>query len=319
MSVEILPLTGSIVNITNPVFNHATIASVRGVNVGSLPLSNLVPFVRCIEDGGIYKQNRGYILKADNNGYESMFPTHTHDPDNEANDGGAYFYVRKLNSKHLLEFNNQSAHRAEFSAATGLIQGTSTAVDTILSGSSFILVTSNYNAGGSIGYSATLMRGGLRLAFSYPFIFTIKQVISHNVDLVYRGGCNMSYTHNTSGTQNQVGIEGCTSSSVNYQALSGNGTSRTGSPLVSSNLAPGLTRGYRIEYFPSDKIVFTDGAGNQVIKSDNLPAASAATDGDNTLRIGLCTSTSTAKLLKVFASMLLGKIYDANPAIGEWL
>ena len=140
--MRFLPLTGSIVNITNPVFNHATIASVRGVNVGSLPLSNLVPFVRCVEDGGIYKKDRGYILKADNNGYESLFPTHTHDPDNESTDGGAYFYVKKLNSKHLLEFNNQSAHRAEFSAATGLMQGTTTAVDTLLSGSSFILITS---------------------------------------------------------------------------------------------------------------------------------------------------------------------------------
>ena len=81
---------------------------VRGVNVGSLPLSNLVPFIRCIEDGGIYKKDRGYILKGDNNGYESLFPTHTHDPDNEATDGGAHYYVRKLNSKHLLDFNNQS-------------------------------------------------------------------------------------------------------------------------------------------------------------------------------------------------------------------
>ena len=60
-------------------------------------------------------------------------------------------------------------------------------------------------------------------------------------------------------------------------------------------------------------------SGNQVIKSDNYPAVSAGTDGDNTLRIGLCTSNATAKLLKVFASMLIGKIYDSHISIGEWL
>jgi hypothetical protein len=319
MSVEVLPLTGSIVNITNPVFNHATISSVRGVNVGGSPLSNLVPIVRVTEDGGIYKQNRGYILRSDQNGYESLFPSHTHNPDDETNDGGAYFYVRKLNSKHLLDFNNQSAHKAGFSSVLTLVQGTSTVADTILNGSSYILLTSKYNAGGSIGYSATLMRGGLRLAFSYPFVLTTKQVLSHATDIVFRAGCNLPYTHSLAGTANQVGIEGCSSSSANYQVVSGNGTSRTGLPLTASNMAPGLTRGYRIEFFPSDKIIFTDGAGNSVIKSDNLPASSAATDGDSTLRIGLSTSNATDKALKFFASHLLGKIYDANISIGEWL
>jgi Tfp pilus assembly protein PilW len=129
----------------------------------------------------------------------------------------------------------------------------------------------------------------------------------------------MAYTHNLAGVANQVGIEGCTSSSVNYQLVVGNGTSRSGTPLTSSNLAPGLTRGYRVEYFPADKTILTDGAGNQVIKSDIVPAVSAASDGDATLRIGLCTSTTTAKLLKLFACVLLGKIYDSNVSIGEWL
>jgi hypothetical protein len=316
---EVLPLTGSIVNITNPVFNHATIASVTGANVGGSPLSNRVPIVRCIETGGIYKQNRAYLLKADQNGYESLFPSHTHTPEDETNDGGALFWIRKLNSHHLLDFNNQSATRWDFADIAALKQGTSTIADTILNGASYILITSNWNAGGSVGYSATLMRGGLRLDFSYPFVFTIKQVLSHATDLVYRAGCNLPYTHNLAGVTNQVGIEGCTSSSANYQVVSGNGTSRTGVPLTSSGLAPGVVRGYKIQYFPADKIIFRDGAGNEVIKSDNLPAISAATDSDATLRIGLYTSNSTAKTLKYYASVLLGKIYESNAAIGEWL
>ncbi len=319
-AVEVLPLTGSIVNITNPVFNHATIASVTGANVGGAPLSNRVPIVRCIQDGGIYKQNRAYLLKADQNGYESLFPSHTHTPEDETNDGGALFWIRKLNSHHLLDFDNLSAMNTGYFNVASLIQGTSTSVDTILSGGAFILMTSNWNAGGSVGYSVTKIRGGLRLDFSYPFILRIKQVLSHATDLVYRGGCNLAYTHNLAGVVNQVGIEGCTSSAsgVNYQAVSGNGTSRTGAPLVGSNLAPGAVRGYKIEYFPSDKIIFRDGAGNEVIKTDNWPAVSSATDSDATLRIGLYTSNSTAKSLKLYASLLLGKIYESNPAIGEW-
>lgn len=322
-AVEVLPLTGSIVNITNPVFNHATISSVTGDNVGGAPLANRVPIVRVIEDGGIYKQNRAYILKADQNGYESLFPIHTHTPEDETNDGGALFWIRKLNAHHLLDFNNQSAMNSGYSPVTSLLQGTATSVDTILNGASYILLTSTWNAGGSVGYSATKMRGGLRLDFSYPFVLILKQVLSHATDLVYRAGCNMSYTHNLAGVQNQVGIEGCTSapSGTLYHAASGNSGGRTAVPMLGSNLAPGSVRGYKIEYFPTDKIILSDGAGNEVIKSDTstFPAVSGATDGDATLRIGLYTSNSTSKTLKLYASLLLGKIYESNPAIGEWL
>ena len=321
-AIEVLPLTGSIVNITNPVFNSATISSIRGINVGGAPLSNNVPIVRCIEDGGIYKQNRGYILKADQSGYESLFPSHTHIPEDETNDGGAYFWIRKLNSHHLLDFNNLSAMNTGFFNVASLIQGTSTAVDTILNGAAYILMTSKYNAGGSIGYSVTKMRGGLRLDYSYPFAFRIKQILSHDTDLVYRSGTNMSYTHNLAGTQNQVGIEGCTSSPSGtlYQVATGNGAGgRTSAPLLASGLAPGVVRGYYIEYFPADKVIFSDAVGHEVIKSDStLPAVSGATDSDATLRIGLSTNNATDKTLKFYASLLLGKIYESNPAIGEW-
>lgn len=298
--------------ITNQLINKLSTISKSGNNIPSVPVSIGVPLIRCTEDGGIYRQNRVYVLKADESGYDSVFPPHTHDPLDPFNEGGSYYDIRTRNSPHLLEFNDESFRVENFHAET---VGTATAKTERLNGSIYgLLITGTLEAD-----VVNLMKGGLRLAFSDPFELTFKAAISHNTALVFRGGVNGDPVENVAGIQSQVLAEGCTSASENYQIVTANGSFRTGLALPTSNLLQASPMGYKIEYFPGDKVIFTDGNGNTVIKSDNLPTMSMASDGDATLRYGISTSNATQKAVKMWASLLLGKVYDTITGINAWL
>ena len=264
--VETTQLSGGRTVVTNPVLDRRSVLSLLGVNISSVPVSLDVPIVRCLADGDIFKQNRVYVLRSDHSGYDGVFPSHTHDPNDELNDGGSYYAIRRLNASHLLDFNDQTFLKEKFyveSDETGVV------INERLNGSLYVKATSNQVT--SVNKAINLFRGGLRLDFSYPFIFKHKVVISHNTNLIYRAGVNMSNIQNTSGPQNQVGIEGCTSSGTQFQVLTGNGTSKSLLALPNSDLAIATPTGYSLEYLPGNQVIFMDARGNTIPKNDNLP------------------------------------------------
>ena len=316
MSVETNYLSGPKNVITNEVINKVCCLSKTGDNIALIPLAAGIPIVRCLEDGDIFKLNRFYGLKADQSGYDSVFPMHKHDPEDEFNDGGSHYDVEALNNRYVLDFDNRTFLKAGF-----LIEADET-VDTVVlnqrtGASMFVQGTSNQVSTVNKGF--TLFRGGQRLDFSAPAIFVIKMVLSHSTSLIFRAGVNMTLVQNVDGGQNQFGIEGCTSSSANFQVVSGNGSSRTGLPLPNAALNYIDPKGYKVEYTPGNKVVITDGLGNSITKTDALPTMNAGSDGDATLRIGLITSNNISKVGKFYASRLIGKVFDINPAIGAWL
>lgn len=314
MSAETNYLSGTKNVVTNAVINKICVLSKTGDNISLVPTSIGVPIIRCLEDGGIFKQGRFYGLKPDLSGYDSMFPMHTHDPTDEFNEGGSLYDVEALNNAHILNFDNRTFLKSGFhveSDEAGVV------IDERLNGSLYVKGTSNEVSSVAKGFN--LFRGGQRLDFSSPFIYVIKMTLSHSTELVFRAGVNMTTIQNNDGGQNQIGIEGCTSSSSNFQIVSGNGSSRTGLPLPNAALNHADPKGYKIEYFVGNKIVFTDGDGNSVTKDDIFPVLNSGSDGDATLRIGLITSNNISKVGKFFASRLLGKVFDTNAAIGGWL
>lgn len=316
MSVETNYLSGPKNVITNEVINKICVLSKTGDNISLVPLQTGVPIIRCVEDGGIFKQNRFYGLKADQSGYDSMFPMHTHDPEDEFNEGGSLYDVEALNNTHILDFDNRTFLKSGFHIEAD--ESVSTVVlDKREAGSLFVEGTSNQVSLSNKSFN--LIRGGQRLDFSAPFIFVIKMVLSHSTFLVFRAGCNMTLVQNVDAGQNQVGIEGCSSFSSNFTVVTGNGNSRSGLPLPNAALNYASPKGYKIEYVPGNKAVITDGLGNSITKDDIVPAINSGTDGDATLRIGLVTSNNISKVGKFYASRLLGKVFDTNPAIGAWL
>lgn len=315
--VETSYLSGSRIVVTGSMLNHISCISKTGTNIPDVPLSVGVPLIKCLADGGLYKENRLYLSRADLSGWDGVFPMHTHDPDDAFNEGGSLYDIRKLNSFHLLDFNDQSMNLKNWYVESTEAE-TVALVTERLNGSLYIKGTSNQVAGANKNWN--IMRAGLRLDFSYPFIFTCKMVLSHNTALVVRAGMNLPTVQSVAGTQSQVGIEGCTSSSANFQVVSGNGAgSRTGVSLPSASLSYGSPKGYKLEYLPGDRVIFTDALGNEISKTDALPAMNSGTDGDATLRYGLVTSDNISKVLKLFSSHLIGKIFDSRVAIAGWL
>jgi len=311
MSAEVNPLTGMIVNISNQVINQFACASKEGANVGGLPLSLKVPLLRVISDGDGYKQNRGYILQADENGYTPLFPPHLHSPEDVVNDGGSHYDILAHNGKYDLVFDNLTAIKEAYMPR---VVGTSTVVNDVDNG--HVTLTSKYNAA---GYSAGVIRGGLRLAFGFPFVLRLKQALSHSTDIVYRGGVNMSHSESLSGAQNQVGLEGCSSAVATYRAASSSGSGATYLALTGSTMAQATAKGYKIAYVPNDRMVVQDSMGNEVIKSTNLPAVNTGSDAYATLRISLTTTQATDKILKLWASLLVGRNYDISAGVAGWL
>lgn len=316
MSVETNYLSGPKNVITNDVINKISVLSKTGDNIPLVPLALGIPVIRCVADGGVFKQNRFYGLRADQSGYDSMFPMHKHDPEDEFNDGGSHYDVEALNNRFTLDFDNRTFLKAGWHIEAA------EAVDTVVlnqrtGGSLFVQATSNQVT--SVNKEINFIRGGQRIDFSEPLIFVIKMVLSHATELVFRAGCNMTLVQNVDGGQNQVGIEGCTSFSSNFTVVSGNGSSRTGLPLPNAALNYADPKGYKVELVPGSHVIITDGLGNSITKDDITPTVNSASDGDATLRIGLRTSNNVPKVGKFYASRLLGRVFDINPAIGAWV
>lgn len=316
MSVETNYLSGPKNVITNEIINKVCVLSKTGDNIPLVPLSVGIPIMRCVADGGIFKQNRFYGLKADQSGYDSMFPMHRHDPEDEFNDGGSHYDIEALNNRYTLDFDNRTFLKSGFHIEADEAVAT-VVLDQRSGGSLYVQGTSNQVS--TVNKSFNLIRGGQRIDFSQPLIFVIKMVLSHSTSLVFRAGVNMTLVQNVDGGQNQVGIEGCTSFSSNFTVVTGNGSSRTALPLPNAALNYTDPKGYKIEYTPGSQTVITDGLGNSITKDDITPMLNSGSDGDATLRIGLVTSNNISKVAKFYASRLLGRVFDINPAIGAWL
>lgn len=315
--VETTYLTGTRIVVTGAMINRVSCISKIGDNIPSVPLSAGIPLIKCQQDGGsgLYKENRLYLARSDLSGYDPVFPQHTHDPNDAFNQGGSLYDILKTNSYHLLDFNDLYMLTKNWFIES---DEANVVIDERLSGSLYIKGTSNQVS--TVNKAWNIFKGGIRLDFSYPFVFKTKLVLSHDTSLVFRAGVNLANVQNVAGLANQVGIEGCTSSSANFQVVTGNGgTERTGSVLPNASLSYGSPKGYTIEYFPGDKVIFTDALGNEVTKTGSaLPSMNSGSDGDATLKYGLVTSNNVSKVLKAFSSRLIGKIYDTRAAIAAW-
>ena len=89
-----------------------------------------------------------------------------------------------------------------------------------------------------------------------------------------------------------------------------------------SNMVPSgaVPFGLRIDYYPSSKIVATDGDGTNIIKTTNLPTVGSATNSDALFRAGIKQlAASTSRWLKIYSLRLLGSSYGSQPGIRSWV
>jgi hypothetical protein len=166
-----------------------------------------------------------------------------------------------------------------------------------------------------------MIAGGGRLYFGKPITIQLKYAVSNNTSIAYRMGCGQPLMENTVGTASQMGFEGCTATSQFNHSFSADGSNwSAGADLSNMVPAGSIPLGLRIDYYPSSKIVASDGLGVSDIKTTNLPAVGNATPADATFRWGVTqTAASTARWIKLYAMRLVGSSYDSVAGIGGWL
>ena len=297
-------------------------------NIAGEPLNIL-----CLADGAGYLKGHVYVISDDGIIYD-VFAPHTH----KDSTSGTLYEIKRDNYKDLIEMDYSINMPAvgttlgvggawdftERSAGTGgSANGTIANVVDIAAGTKYtILTTAGTNASGSPNPIdvCNAAAGGGRLSFGKPITLQIKYAVSNNTSIAYRMGIGQPLMENTVGVTAQMGFEGCTGTDTNNRVFSADGTTWSGAAL--SNMVPSGANplGLRIDWYPSSKIVATDGLGTNTIKTDNLPPVGTATNANTTFRWGVSQlAASTVRWIKIYAMRLVGSSYDSQSSVGGWL
>lgn len=292
------------------VFNAKTIWKPLGTDIPSHDLNQDVGAIVCSGDGSGFLADHMYIINKDKTGWVDVFKQHKHTSDT---DGGTLFDIKFGNAKDILEMNFHNLRKGQFVCTATTTGGTATITDQRDSTSVYVECVSPI----STAY-CNMEAGGLRLFFGKPFIMQAKYKVFENTNILWRIGSGLS-TIETSGSQAQIGWEGC-SSDIRYAVVSANGTSRT--PSYGTNMLQSNPLGLRIEWYPNDKIIATDGLGTLINKTDNLPLVSSSTNENATFRVGhktTNTSVGTSRAFRIYAANLVGYNFDSSSGVGQWL
>lgn len=262
----------------------------------------------CIEDGAGFL--KGHVYCIDEEGViHDIFTNHTHA---STADGGTYYEIKRANYKNMIEENMSLAISASKFKATAASTGAMTdEVDTIANTKYIQFLTAATNNDWIVGEM-----GGGRLYFGKPITLQIKYAVSHNSSVTYRMGCGTPRINDNVGTLAQLGFEGCTGTNTLNRVFSADGTTWTGENM--SDMSQPVPFGLRIDYYPSSKIVASDGSGTIVTKTSNLPPTSTATNSISTCRVGIKTLSAATRNLKLYAIRLVGESYDSTAGLGGW-
>lgn len=196
------------------------------------------------------------------------------------------------------------------------VVGTGTLVDAVDSSAH-----TKYTIATTTGASSDVVNGeagGGRLYFGKPITLQLKYAVSNNTTINYRMGCGQALMQNAIGTNSMLGFEGCTGTNALNRVFSADGS---WSAEDMGNMVPtgSIPFGLRIDYYPSSKIVATDGDGTTIIKTGNLPLVGNATNADATFRFGVKTLAASTRWIKLYAMRLVGSSYDSTAGIKGWV
>lgn len=297
--------TFSVASLQQRFWTRMTGAEMAAHNNTAEPLNIL-----CIESGSGFIKGHVYVID-DEGIIHDVFAPHTH---SDASSGTLY-EIKRANYRDLIEMDCSLNIFKELFHFTKSSTGTvATDVDT-LANTKYVITTT---ATASDDY-CNLEAGGGRLFFGEPITLQLKYAVSDNTFINYRMGCGQPLIQNAVGTGVQMGFEGCTGTNTSNRVFSSDGTTWSAEDM--SNMVPtgAIPLGLRIDFYPSSKIVATDGEGTEIIKTGNLPTIGSATNADATFRAGCKTLTTAARWLKIYSMRLLGDSYDSTAGLKGWL
>lgn len=296
--------TFSVPELNQRMITRMTGAEIAAHNAVAEPLN-----IFCIEDGSGYLKGHYYGISDDGIIYD-IFAPHNH---TSTATGGTLYEIKRDNYNKLIEmdYSGNIFPEAFFKSVvgTGTITGN---VDTSAHTKYVQLLTTAANNDATNGEL-----GGGRLFFGKPITFQVKYAISNNTSVAYRMGMGTPRIETNVGTSAQMGFEGCTGTNQLNRVFSADGTTWTGEDML--NMVQSNPLGLRIDYYPSSKIVATDGLGTVITKITNLPPIATATNSDSFCRTGVKTLTTAARNLKIYAIRITGHSYDNESGIGGWV
>jgi hypothetical protein len=318
----------SVPELNQRMWTRMTGSEIAAHNIAGEPLNIL-----CLESSAGYLKGHVYVISDDGQIYD-VFAPHTH---KDATSGTLY-EIKRDNYKDLIEMDYSMNMPAvgttlgvggawdftERSAGTGgSANGTiANFVDTSANTKYTILTTAGTNATGSPTAIdvCNAAGGGGRLYFGKPITLQIKYAVSNNTSISYRMGCGQALMENAIGNNSMFGFEGCTGTDTINRVFSADGTIWSAEPLGGMVPSGSIPFGLRIDWYPSSKIVATDGDGTTVIKVSNLPLVGNATNANATFRFGVGQlAASTVRWIKIYAMRLLGSSYDSQSGIKGWV
>lgn len=278
-------------------------AEIAAHNAAAEPL-NIV----CIEDGAGFLKGHFYIITEDGI-IVDVFATHTHA---STADGGTLYEIKRANYKNLIEMDmSLNIYSAAFWKS---VVGTGTLLDNVDTSAhtKYVVLTTTTANNDAVNGEA----GGGRLFFGKPITLQLKYAISNNTSVTYRMGVGQPLIQSNVGVTAQMGFEGCTGTNTKNRIFSADGTGWSGEDMA--DMVQATPMGLRIDWYPSSKIVASDGLGTIITKTSNLPPIGTATNADATFRIGVKTLTTAARNLKLYAARVVGDSYDSQSSIGGW-
>lgn len=293
-----------------PELQQRTITRMTGTEIAAHNAAAEPLNIYCIEDGAGFLKGHFYGITEDGI-ITDLFAVHDH---SSTATGGTLYEIKRGNYKNIIEMDmSLNIYAAAFWKS---VSGAGTLVDNVDTSAhtKYVIATTATANNDYVNGEA----GGGRLFFGKPITLQVKYAISNNTSVTYRMGCGQPLMQSNVGVTSQMGFEGCTGTDVFNHAFSADGTTWSAG-IALSDMVQASPMGLRIDYYPSSKIVATDGLGTFDTKTDNLPPIGTATNADATCRIGVKTLTTAARNLKVYALRLVGDSYDSQSGIGGWV
>lgn len=263
--------------------------------------------ILCLEDGAGFLKGHVYVITDDGIIYDVFQP---HDHSSTAL-GGTLYEIRRANYKNLIELDMSANIHA--SAFYKQVVGTGTITDDVDTSAKTKFVKLTTTTANNDAVNGEL--GGGRLSFGKPLTFQVKYAVSTNSSINYRMGLGTPRIQDNVGVSAQMGFEGCTGTNQLNRVFSADGSLWTAENML--NMSQPVPLGLRIDYYPTSKIVATDGEGTFITKITELPPPATATDSISLLRCSVKTLTTAARTLQIYALRVTGDSHD--PVVKGWV
>lgn len=291
-----------------PELRQRTVSRMTGLEASNWDFTTKPINFVCTDDGAGFLKGHFYVTGNDGVVYD-VFRNHTHA---SAAEGGTLYDIINSNAYYLINWDKSAGvSPTDFNMMTASTGGTLTT-----EAASNQMYAKFLTGAVADDYVNGLVGGG-RLSFGSPITLQIKYAASHNTGSLIKFGIASTTVENAAGTAAQMGFEHCSAASVNIGVYSADGAVRTTDYLL--DVVQSTPFGLRLDYLPSSKITAKAANGLTVTHTSNLPSISAASNSDNVFRVGVKSTNTTPKTLKLYSARFIGTSYDSVVGLNAWI